>query len=714
MPTATVRLFNNSLVYHTRALLDSGSQHTLITTECASSLALQIFPVDMQLQTISSSDTVQVRGFVHINLSQHVDPPFLHIKAYVIDKLIDPIPAFGFRPEWPELTNLDLADPSFNQPQAVSLLLGSDVIPFLLLPNFKQPTADSPGALSTTLGWVLFGPYVPRRVKKHVTFSTDTCFTNIRNANIAQVPLKHSLENAQSHSVPLSNSSPALPCTNPPLVSHIPDAVESTNSTLVFADSIKGSPLNSALISTFNSQADDNDLNTLVRQFWELDRVPDTIPLTPAETKCENMYASSVARTSMGRYIVKMPFTSCNLGVSKNSAIRQFARLEQRLRRSPELRKAYHEFMQDYLDSGHMELVSSPSDGQSYEPYYIPHHPVHRPDDPASKIRVVFNASCATSNGRSLNDLLLTGPKLQADISTLLSRFRLHKYAFTADIRQMYRQILIHPEHRDYQRIVWRFSEENAVQSYRLNTVTYGVSSAPYLALRTLQQLSVDEGENFPIAKHVLQEEVYVDDILTGSSTIKQALQHRKHIQDLLLAGGFELRKWASNHPSLLAGIPSDHYRVLTPVQPMLIDRDPALKILGLGWNPSSDHFFYDVRLSESVITKRTVLSQTARIFDPLGWLSPVTFSAKIFFRRLCLLGIEWDQNLPPDEVPHWTSFQSQLPSLATLQIPRFIPDTSSSAIMYLVGFCDASESGYAAVVTSSLAYHLSPLKSLS
>lgn len=141
-----------------------------------------------------------MRGFVPVNLSQHSDPPFLRIKAYVIDKLIDPISTLAFRPEWPELTKLDLADPSFNQPQAVNLLLASDMI--LLLADFKQPTADIPGALSTTLGWVLFGPYLARRVKKHVTFSPDSCFTNIRSANTVQVSLKDELVTAPSHSFP--------------------------------------------------------------------------------------------------------------------------------------------------------------------------------------------------------------------------------------------------------------------------------------------------------------------------------------------------------------------------------------------------------------------------------------------------------------------------------------------------------------------------------
>lgn len=700
MPTAAVRLFNNSYTHFSRALIDTGSQHTLITSACAADLHLRISPVSMRLQTISTSDTVKVRGIVSVNLAHQGDQHFVRIKAYVIDKLIDPIPVTAFRPHWPELMTLNLADPLFHQPRSVALLLGSDVIPRLLQSGVKPPTAERPGALSTTLGWVLFGPYSPRnRVKKHVTFAPDTYFSKIRRSNSSHNEILS--KDAQVNIVPPYSRpmvSPSLFSSNSQPDPSDLSLVKTAVTILPSVNSAVGEPSVSTRHSISPIETND-ELNNLVRQFWELDGVPDVIPFTPAERECESIYTSTVSRTSSGRYMVELPFTDKILGVSINSANRQFVRLEHRLRRAPQLRLAYHDFMRDYLESGHMELIVNSSNRTQFEPYYIPHHPVHRMDDPPSKIRVVFNASCASSNGKSLNDLLLTGPKLQADISTLLSRFRLHKFAFTADIRQMYRQILIRPEQRDFQRILWRFSEQDPIQSYRLNTVTYGVSSAPYLALRTLQQLSIDEGQKFPLAKQVLQHEVYVDDILTGSSTAETAMELRKQVQCLLMAGGFELRKWASNHQPLLGDIPPDHCRDLSSANRLLLDRDPAIKVLGLGWNPEADIFFYDVKVTETTLTKRSVLSQTARIFDPLGWLSPVTFSAKIFFRRLCLLRLDWDQELPVEEIPPWMTFLAQLPSLTSLQIPRIIPDTSLLSVKHLIGFCDASESGYAAVV---------------
>lgn len=74
--------------------------------------------------------------------------------------------------------------------------------------------------------------------------------------------------------------------------------------------------------------------------------------------------------------------------------------------------------------------------------------------------------------------------KLQTDVVDVLIRFRLFRHAFTADIRQMFRQILVPPEFRTFQQIQWRKRPQDDIVEYQLNTVTYGVNCAPYLAIR--------------------------------------------------------------------------------------------------------------------------------------------------------------------------------------------------------------------------------------
>jgi len=58
----------------------------------------------------------------------------------------------------------------------------------------------------------------------------------------------------------------------------------------------------------------------------------------------------------------------------------------------------------------------------------------------------------------------------------------------------MFRQILVELMDVDFQRILWRLNPESPLQHYRLRTVIYGLAPAPYLAMRVLQQLAIDDG----------------------------------------------------------------------------------------------------------------------------------------------------------------------------------------------------------------------------
>ncbi|XP_044010171.1 uncharacterized protein LOC122853816 [Aphidius gifuensis] len=85
----------------------------------------------------------------------------------------------------------------------------------------------------------------------------------------------------------------------------------------------------------------------------------------------------------------------------------------------------------------------------------------------------------------------------------------------------MFRQIKVHGDDWDLQRILW-FNEHNQEQHYHLNTVTYGTRAAPFLAVRTLLQLVEDEGQRYPQAVPSLLKGRYVDDIFGGGDTPEQ------------------------------------------------------------------------------------------------------------------------------------------------------------------------------------------------
>ena len=110
---------------------------------------------------------------------------------------------------------------------------------------------------------------------------------------------------------------------------------------------------------------------------------------------------------------------------------------QRRLHANPQLLSSYTKFIQEYLDlHQHMELVQNELERDNVS--YILQHGVLRTDG-SGKHRVVFNASQRARNGKSLNDHLHVGPKLQSELFGVLTRWRFFQYAFTADIVKIFR-----------------------------------------------------------------------------------------------------------------------------------------------------------------------------------------------------------------------------------------------------------------------------------
>ncbi|XP_011883162.1 PREDICTED: uncharacterized protein LOC105570513 [Vollenhovia emeryi] len=221
-----------------------------------------------------------------------------------------------------------------------------------------------------------------------------------------------------------------------------------------------------------------------------------------------------------------------SLGDSRTVALKRLNSLERKLDSDPLLRAAYSQVIQEYSDLKQMIPVNNPSNKR----FYMPHHTVIKSSSSATRVRVVFDASAKTSNGTSLNDRLMVGPTIQDTLFVHLIRFRTYKCVLTADIEKMYRQILLHEDDQIYQRILWRQNDQ--IKTLQLNTLTFGVSSSPYLAIRTIKKLAGDEHDAYPDAARVLKTHLYVDDLLTGTNTVSEARELRDDIITVLSRGG--------------------------------------------------------------------------------------------------------------------------------------------------------------------------------
>ncbi|XP_053959327.1 uncharacterized protein LOC128863902 [Anastrepha ludens] len=279
----------------------------------------------------------------------------------------------------------------------------------------------------------------------------------------------------------------------------------------------------------------------------------------------------------------------------------------------------YLDFMQEYLELGHMSPTNNRLPSEPH--YFISHQCVLRPQSTTTKLRMVFDASSRTST-QALNETLMVGPIVQEELFSTLLRFRLHKYAMTADIMKMYRQILVHEDDRNFHLIVWRQDPSEHLQIFRLNTVTYGTAPAPFLATRCLQMLSDKNKAKYSLGSKVIRNDFYVDDLLTGSDSIESLTQIQQEVNTILESAGLKLAKWFSNHTSS-----SDSESLQKLLQ--LSDTD-STKTLGIHWQPIDDifRFILEDNFSELRATKRNILSVSARLFDPLGSLAPLVTKA--------------------------------------------------------------------------------------
>ncbi|XP_051788795.1 uncharacterized protein LOC114659410 [Erpetoichthys calabaricus] len=132
----------------------------------------------------------------------------------------------------------------------------------------------------------------------------------------------------------------------------------------------------------------------------------------------------------------------------------------------------------------------------------------------------------------------------------------------------------------------------------------------------------------------------------------------------------------------------------------LFVDDLPDQRSLGVRWNIMSDIFTFYAPETDRPYTRRGVLSTVNSLFDPLGFLAPVTIRGRLLLRELSRHGSDWDTNLPESMHEQWVQWQSSLQCLRGIQIPRIysaIPPSNALHIELCI-FSDASVNAIAAV----------------
>lgn len=461
------------------------------------------------------------------------------------------------------------------------------------------------------------------------------------------------------------------------------------------------------------SVGEEQILTEQLRSFWETESLgihmdTEKSPETDAAWKFEES-----VKYKQGRYEVCLPWREDNSKLATNycTALNRLNSLARRFQNNNQLYDRYNQVFQEYLAEGMIEEVTKFETENTV--YYLPHHPVIRESRTTTKLRVVFDASSHERESRSLNDCLLTGPNLNPDLLSILIKFRQHRVAMMADINKAFLQISLNERDRDVLRFLWLKEkplpfEELKVVIMRMTRVPFGASASPFLLAATIRHHLKKYKNKYPEEVKVLDECLYVDDFITGTENVDDAIKLSLRAKEILSSASMKLCKWSTNSPVL-----QNMWKQEYEMEQVEIKGQNPLKVLGLTWKTDTDEFLFETNelieyLQDKRDTKRGVLQAAARIFDPIGFLSPFTIRVKCLFQEMWERGIAWDQDLPEDLAEKWHQWCSEISCLKTIAINRCYDvkndsddlnphDANSTEKREIHVFTDASERAYCA-----------------
>ena len=308
-----------------------------------------------------------------------------------------------------------------------------------------------------------------------------------------------------------------------------------------------------------------------------------------------------------------------------------------------------------------------------------------------TKTRIVYDASAHPNDkSPSLNECLEPSPALQNQLWSVLVRNRFHPIALSGDLKQAFLQVCIREADRDVLRFHWlKDLTTREVETLRFTRALFGLSTSPFL---------LGGVTAYPEEVEEIRRSLYVDDLISGGKTVAETENLKKSCVTIFGTARFELHKWHSNDPALETETNQVEATDPSYVEDQLGVKPGDTTLLGVPWDKENDTIKVNFPDRSKEVTKRGVLGKIAKIYGPLGIVSPTTLQGKLIYREACDSRIPWDRELPPELFAKWTLWEQSLPN--KVEIPRsLVKYQEEIKAIDLHAFSDASRSGVSSVV---------------
>ncbi|XP_064117869.1 uncharacterized protein LOC135223337 [Macrobrachium nipponense] len=340
-----------------------------------------------------------------------------------------------------------------------------------------------------------------------------------------------------------------------------------------------------------------------IQQLWTLE----SVGIVDQDMSPEDKFVLEEFKNSInmveGRYEVSLPWKVDKKQLPTNLALsrKRLNSTIHKLKQTNKYLEIYDQIIKEQLSLGFIETVPE-EDQNRTNVHYLPHLPVIK-DSTTTPIRIVFDASAQMDKqAPSLNDCLYSGPSLTSHLTDLLLKFRLDPFAVSADISKAFLR-------------------------------------------STLQH----HFETYPTSPEVsfLMTKFYVDNLIGSLPTTVSLYSLYKVAKEVLSDAGMPLREWISNDPTFNEMVKQEGDGTT--------EGSDLVKVLGLHWNYKTDHLsIKPLTFEEAPLTKRLLLKNLSKVFDPLGLFAPIIVRAKVLMQKIWKLSKRWDDVLPPELQEEW------------------------------------------------------------
>ena len=294
----------------------------------------------------------------------------------------------------------------------------------------------------------------------------------------------------------------------------------------------------------------------------------------------------------------------------------------------------------------------------------------------------------------SINDSLYPGPNLIPKLLDVLVQFRNHPVVLSADIEKAF-LINVHEGDRDMLRFLW-FEEppnpNSEVIHLRFTRLVFGLRPSPAILNSMIREHLNKYKDVYPTIVQHVRDSLYVEDLVSGTEDLDKGFEVYKAAKRVMAEGNIQRQQL---------------------VRRMRLTDTKTVKLLGVSWNCESNDRCFNISdlinfAKDLPITKRSLLKLTAKIFDPLGMLSPFVVKMKYLFQVICQVKKDWDEPVHGDLLKEWNTIVNELPLLNAVRISRCYYLLHIRPVKTeLHAFSDAPNKAYAAVIYLRSTYEI-------